>query len=354
MKRKKWWSETESNRRHRDFQSLALPAELPDHFVKDITYLFCAPNMSIKNLIKILIYILIIFLLKTDGFGRNEYDWTYNLEKGRKQYNARMYDEAANNLKLALKKNNRCLEAANILANIFLIKKDIFSAEEYFLISIEIDDNQPDIHIAIGEIDEFFLRDDSAIRHYQKALSMNSNNPKALIGIARSFYRKGDNARGEKYFNLCNSAGIAASEKIYKAAENMRRENPLGASREFKRAIEINPAHIAAYIGLADSYRSLNLYDDAAAVMETLKKNKPDNPLAYIYLGSIYFNNKLDMKRRKYFIDLSIANYEKAIKLDPENVDLYFYLADIYKHTKNAERADELLKIGEDLLLKGK
>jgi Tfp pilus assembly protein PilF len=306
--------------------------------------------MSIKNLIKILIYILIISLLQINAFARKEHDWAYNLEKGKNYYNAEMYIDAEDNLKIALKKNNKCFEAANILANIFLIKKDIFSAAEYFLISLEIDDNQPDIHMSMGEIDEFFLRNDSAISHYRKSLSMNNDNPKALIALARVLYRQGENAEAEKYFNQCYNSRIAESENIYKMAETIRRENPLKASFEFKKAIEINPAHIAAYIGLADSYRQLKLYDDAAAIMETLKKNKPDEPLSYIYLGSIYFNNKPDMKRRKYFINLSIANYEKAIKLDPENVDLYFQLADIYKQTKNMERASELLNIGEDLL----
>ncbi|MCL2155541.1 MAG: tetratricopeptide repeat protein [Leptospirales bacterium] len=310
--------------------------------------------MSIKNLIKILIYILILSFLKINIYSKDVYDWTYNLEKGRKQYNTNMYDDAADNLKIALKKNNQCFEAANILAYIFLIKKDIFSAEEYFLISLKINDNQPDIHMSMGEIDEFFLRNDSAITHYKKSLSINSDNPKALIGLARVHYRKGDNVEAEKYFNQCYNAGIADSENIYNAAEKIKRENPLDASHEFKRAIEINPAHIAAYIGLADSYRSLSLYDDAAAIMETLKKNKPDNPISYIYLGNIYFNNKPDMKRRKYFINLSISNYEKAIKLDPENVDLYFQLADIYKQIKDMERASELLKTAEDLLLRGR
>ena len=30
----KWWPETELNRRHKDFQSSALPTELPGHFQK--------------------------------------------------------------------------------------------------------------------------------------------------------------------------------------------------------------------------------------------------------------------------------------------------------------------------------
>ena len=29
---KKWWLGTESNRRHTDFQSVALPTELPSHY----------------------------------------------------------------------------------------------------------------------------------------------------------------------------------------------------------------------------------------------------------------------------------------------------------------------------------
>ena len=344
------WSETELNRRHGDFQSPALPTELPDHFVKDNTYLFCEPNMSIKNLIKIIIYILIIFPLKTEGIARGEYDWTYNLERGKKQYQAKMYDDAMDNLKLALKKNNKCFEAANIICKIYLIQKDVFSAEEYFAVSLKIDDNQPDIHIAMGEIGELFSRDNSAISHYRKSFSIDSNNTKALIGLARTLYKKGDNAEAEKYFSLCNSVSFAESDRIYNAAEKMRKENPLDAALEFKKAIEINPAHIAAYIGLADSYRALGLYDAAAEIMETLKKNKPDIPLTYIYLGNIYFHNKPDMKRRKYFINLSITNYEKAIKLDGENADIYFQLADIYKQIGNTDRASELIKVGGDLL----
>ena len=35
----KWWQGSESNRRHRDFQSPALPSELPRHRLNEVAYL---------------------------------------------------------------------------------------------------------------------------------------------------------------------------------------------------------------------------------------------------------------------------------------------------------------------------
>jgi tetratricopeptide (TPR) repeat protein len=154
----------------------------------------------------------------------------------------------------------------------------------------------------------------------------------------------------EKYFKQCYDSGITQSEPIYSRAEELRKKNPSRAVVEFKRALKINPAHIAAYIGLADAYRQTGEYDKAINVLEELKKNKPDYLLSYIYLGNIYYNKKPDMKRRKYFINLSIRNYEQAIKLDPRNTDIYFQLADIYKQIGERGRSAELELKGQEML----
>ncbi len=360
---------------------------------KDYTYLFCTPNMSIKNLIKNIFYLnslknitvtwpsakqdsstfrmcmcirrriskipagllivtfflLILLCLKTEASAREEYHWTYNLEKGKKQYSAGMYKDAYDSMRLALKKNPESYEAANILAYISLMKKDMYSAEKYFLISLKVNDSQPDIHTSMGRIDEYFQRDESALSHYNKSVLLNPDNPKALINLARIHYKKGEPGEGEKYFKQCYDKGIGKSAEIYSRAEEMRKKNPAGAAFEFRKAVEANPAHSAAYIGLADSYRQTGEYDNAAAVMEELKSNKPDYALPYIYLGNIYYNNKPDMKRRKYFITLSIRNYEKAIELDPENSDTYFQLAEIYKQIGNRDRSTELELKGQEI-----
>ena len=358
---------------------------------KDYTYLFCTQNMSIKNLIKKIFYrinapappvvakklpcqrpgcgslqrwasilpfcfllftfhLLIILFLNTELSAREEYHWTYNLEKGQKQFAAKMYKDAYDSMKMALKKNPGSYEAANILAEISLMNKDMYSAEKYFSLSLEKNDNQPDIHTSMGRIDEYFQRDDSAMTHYNKSVLLNSDNPGALINLARIHYKKNMIPEAEGYFKRCYDQGILKSSEIFKQAEEMRKKNPAGAALEFKKALVINPAHVAAYIGLADSYRQTGEYDNAVIVLEELKRNKPDYPLVYIYLGNIYYNNKPDMKRRKYFIDLSLRNYEQAIKLDTSNTDIYFQLAEIYRQIGNRDRSIELELKGQEIL----
>jgi len=310
--------------------------------------------MSIKNLIKFLFYPVIILILNNSSPGREPYSWTYNFERGKKQFSAQMYNDALDSLKLALKKNPRSYESANIIAKIYLLKKDFYSAEKYYHMSLEINDNQAGIHLSMGEIDEYFQRDESAMKHYKKSVSLAPDNPVFLVSLSRIYYRAGQSAESEKYFKLAYENGISQSMPVYMKAMELKKNNPVKATGEFINAIELNPAHIDAYMGLSDAYRQTGEYDKAIETLEKLKKIKPDYALAYIHLGSMYYNNKPDMKTRKYFIFLAIKNYETAIKLDPDNPDTYFRLAEIYKRINNRDKAAELELKGAGLIMKDK
>ncbi len=316
---------------------------------KDYTYLFCTDNMSIKNLIKKIFCFLPLFSVMVSASPRMENPWTYNLEKGRKQYSAKMYNDAFDSMKLAIRKNPGCYEAANVLAYISLIREDMHTAEKYLSVSLDINDSQPDIHTSMGRIDEYFQRDDSAIMHYKKSVSLNPANPKALISLSKIYSKKGDRASAEEYFKLCNELGISKSTSFRLKGEELKKKKPEAAAEEFKKALEENPADIEAYKGLADSYRQTGSYDEAITILEELKRVKPDYALAYIYLGNIYFNNKPEKKMRRYFISLAVSNYEAAIKLEPENSDIYFRLAEIYKFTGNRVKYEELQNLGEKM-----
>jgi len=93
----------------------------------------------------------------------------FYLKRGELQFNAAMHDFAYESMMLALKADPRTFGAANILGKIFLLRKDYHNARLYFDMSLSINDNQPEIHNAAGELKEFLSSFDSAHSHYLKA-----------------------------------------------------------------------------------------------------------------------------------------------------------------------------------------
>ena len=346
------WSGTESNRRHGDFQSPALPAELPDHaLIKDRSYLFGVVNMSIIKKIFILIFFSALvhaYSQERTGYAPRE-SADFYLKRGELQFNAAMYDFAYESMMLALKADPRAFGAANILGKIFLLQKDYHNAGIYFNMSLSINDNQPEIHNAAGELKEYLSSFDSAHSHYLKAAAQNPEYIEALINLSRSFYRKGEPVEGEKYFQAAYNSGIKKSLPVYRKAEALPDSRNEEKAALYKEAVKINPAHIEAYMSLAGILRLQDNYPGAAEILEKLKSIKPDYTPAYLYLGNIYFTKRLPGNSREYYLNQALLNYTRAMELDPENSETYFNLSSLYRHMGNREKAAEMEQKGLDL-----
>ena len=343
------WSGTESNRRHGDFQSPALPTELPDHaLIKDKSYLFGVANMSIIK--KLFILIFFSAALSASAETRPDYapreSAAFYLKRGEIQFDAAMYDYAYESMMLALKADPRTYGAANILGKIFMIQKDYHNAGLYFDRSLSIEDNQPEIHNAAGELKEYVSSFETAHNHYLKAATLNPEYTEALINLSRSFFRKGETGEAEKYFSSAYRSGINKSLPLYKKAEALPDSRHKEKESLLKEAVKINPAHIEAYMALATIMRLQNNYESAAEILEKLKSVKPDYTPAYLYLGNIYFTRPLPGNTREYFLNLALTNYTKAVELDPQNSETYFHLATLYRHMGKREIADEMEKKG--------
>ena len=346
------WSETESNRRHGNFQSPALPTELPDHALcKDKSYLFCVGNMSIIK--KFFIPLFFISALFTPSDSISYYAPKENAEfyinRGNIQFNAKMYNYAYESMMLALKADPEAFPAANILGKIFLMKSDYYSARIYFERSLSIEDNQPDIHNLAGEIKEFLSLYNDAHNHYLKAANQDPENLKALVNLSRSFRRKEDNENADKYFADAYNQGIKKSAPLMNKAQELPQSKYKEKEELLNKAIEINPAHVEAYMAIVEIKRQNNDYPGAIKFLEKLKTIKPDHTRAYLYLGNIYFTKKLPGNTREYFLNLALLNYTKAKDLDPENSETYFHLASLYRHMGEKEKAAEMEKEGLDL-----
>ncbi len=346
------WSETESNRRHGDFQSPALPTELPDHVLsKDYTYLIAVRNMSI---IKNSFFLIFFFtmLLAVPGRAQRTADagWEYFFKRGMNEYKAELYEDACDSMKKALARKPELYEAANIIADIRFIQGDRYEAIDYYTISLSINDSQPLTHNKLGELLEYYIKYNEALEHYTRGHELDPGNTRILINLSRVNRKLGNTAVAEKWFAECRDRGMAESADLVMHAGRIKSVDTSGAIRLYLEAIRVNPAHSEAYMGLADCYRQTGENEKAAAILEDLKIINPGYAPLYIYLGSIYFNDRLKGNTRKYYINLAIKNLEEAIRLQPDNADLYLELSRIMEMLGERERADRLLETADRLI----
>ncbi len=256
--------------------------------------------------------------------------WEYHLEKGTLQFRAEMYDYAMENLLMCLEKKPDAFKAANLIAEIYLIKNKKRDALKYFEISLKINHSQSQVLNSSGELLEFFAYNAKAFERYRKAVETDPANHSAHLNLVRFYLKQGKKNKAEEHFSRARQLKLAESLPLYKKAmEADLRGDHKEAINLYKKAVKANPAMTEAWMNLSVTLRKKSNYTEAAATLETLKKIKPDHADAYLHLGHIYFNHKLSGSR-KYFIDLSIKNLKKAAILSSFNRDIYVKLSEIY------------------------
>ncbi len=99
----------------------------------------------------------------------------------------------------------------------------------------------------------------------------------------------------------------------------------------FEKALSILPKHFDAMIGIADTYISLNRYDNASEVLYQLIEMTPNAWSAHNELGRLYLI-KGEMKK-------AIPPFEKVIELFPNNESAYSNLGYAYFYLHDFENA---------------
>lgn len=339
----KMWSGAESNRRHEDFQSSALPTELPDH-VKTNTLI---KSMRQKSIIYSMLPLIIftILLLYVNAFAAPS--WEYYYSKANIQFNGEKYSFSIENYSRALELNPSLFDAANRLAEIYYIQEKKRESLDYYLLSLRINDRQPVIHNRVGEIQEFFGYYEKSLHHYKKSLESDPKSVDAHINLVRYYVRNNNRPEAEKHFNACHEAGKQKGDTLFSLARSEDMTGNTAAAIElYKKTILANPVDINAYFNLADIYRRQGRLMEAIEYLEKITRIKPDYEKAYIYLGQIYFTGKLPL-RRSYTLRLATRNLLAAHEINPGNAETCHMLADIYSHIRddiNYEKYDSLAR----------
>ncbi|MFQ5722102.1 MAG: tetratricopeptide repeat protein [Candidatus Aminicenantales bacterium] len=180
---------------------------------------------------------------------------------------------------------------------------------------------------------------DQAIKYFNKSLSLDPNYYLALNGLGLAYSMKGKFSESEKYFLKClainpnfsearNNLGMVYQEMglVNKAEQQFR----LAASDKNYNSREL------PYYNLARLYFAQDKLEEAINYVELALRLDSSMAMAYNLKGIILEKqNKLDE---------AIANYEKGIKIIPDDLYLNFNLAVAYFKNKELAKAKSLFE----------
>lgn len=296
--------------------------------------------------LRLIVVIMIIFAVMNPVFSQRTDEYYY--QKGLVQYRAEMYEYAIYSLMRCLDLNPQRYEAANLLADIYNIKEKKLQAVDYYKKSLAINDNQADIHCAIGELYDIFCERDLAFRHFIRATELDPVHIKAHANLVRYYYRINDSESADRHFRISYEKAKKKVGTIVEDAAYAEQEGDLKkALALYQKAIDAGPSYIEAYLAFYDYYRRRDDYAGAAVILERLKFIKPDYEKAYILLADIYFVKKLS-GRRKTNLDKAIGNLKEAFELNPNNYEALYEISNIYKYMKKDIEARQYEEKGKE------
>ena len=132
------------------------------------------------------------------------------------------------------------------------------------------------------------------------------------------------------------------------------------AKKELDMLLKFKANHIGALVSMAEVYRELNQMDEAIAMLNKVIKAEPENIEGYLLLGDIYLKKGLKKDAAVRFLsavnifvkknekDKAAELLKKVLEQDQDNIELLGRLAEIYiQANKKKEAADVYLKISE-------
>lgn len=109
------------------------------------------------------------------------------------------------------------------------------------------------------------------------------------------------------------------------------------AAQQFQAELQNDPEHTQAMLYLADSYIQLNRMEDARPLLEKLVKMNPKNSMGHLDLGIVYADANRNAEAAREF--------KTAIELKPDYVNAHYRLGRLYHSMgKTAEAKTEIEK----------
>jgi tetratricopeptide (TPR) repeat protein len=181
----------------------------------------------------------------------------------------------------------------------------------------------------------------------------------------------GNDQRAAEQFAQCLRIDPSNHAAMYELASIYNSKRKLGDALYFcKKAVELDPGNEWYSLLLADTYERMGKYDDAVAIYRELYKKSPGK-VEYLFSEAdgllmqgklsdaikvydrieqfIGVNQEMSQQKQRLFlkmgkVDLAAAELEKLIAAEPNNLDYYSLLVEMWQVNNQPEKAMQIIR----------
>lgn len=172
-----------------------------------------------------------------------------------------------------------------------------------------------------------------------------------LLKKAKDAFQKNDLKTASLFLNEIIEQNPNATEAFFYLANVFHVRGELGkAIKAFSRVLELDPHHTDAAISLSVIYNDIGKYEEAKAIFEKANNQVKNNQQQG--LSDPHLNKKFSLKHYELAemyasygrVDEALFEYNKAITLDPDNLEIRIKVAKTYTKKGFTSKAFEELK----------
>lgn len=193
----------------------------------------------------------------------------------------------------------------SLTARVYFDMKEFEKAQDYASKSLDIDKNDVESLIILGDIETRNKNYNDALKYYKRAQSKDKSF-EADIKLAQTYLSLKDIQKAKDLYSKI----LKISSKAYQAYYQMALLEPDRELEYLKKAISINPDFKDAWIDLARAEIKRNKLDLALSYLGAAKYIDDSDYRYYYYLGMIFKNKGLTAQANE--------NFEQSHKLNPD------------------------------------
>jgi len=176
-----------------------------------------------------------------------------------------------------------------------------------------------------------------------------------LLKEGKELYQRGQLNLAEKLLTEIVEVDDRHVEALFTLANIFHARGEIGkAIKAFNKVLFVDPNHTDAAISLSVLYNDIGQYDEARKIFEQTNERVKKNASENEGVQDAHINKKFSLKHYELAelyltysrFDEALFEYNKSIKLDPENLDARIKVAKVYaKKGFVAKAMDELRKL---------